>query len=163
MSATPRMSSALTLRLMSRDDVAAIMAIEVRAYEFPWTEGIFRDCLRVGDYCAVGVEADEIVAYGVMSCGAGEAHVLNLCVRPESRSRGYGRQILAALMARAREHKAETMFLEVRPSNQAALDLYLSEGFNEVGLRPNYYPALKGREDALVLAKVLNVGGVTPH
>jgi ribosomal-protein-alanine N-acetyltransferase len=90
-----------------------------------------------------------------MSMGPGECHLLNLCVRPQDQSRGVGREVLRALLSKAEAFPVDTMFLEVRPSNRPAIRLYLSEGFNEVGIRKRYYPAAFGREDAIVMAKVL--------
>jgi [ribosomal protein S18]-alanine N-acetyltransferase len=141
---------------MRREDLDEIMGVEVRAYPFPWTEGIFRDCMRVGYSCWVMNNAERLVGYAVMSMAAGECHILNLCVRPECQGRGYGRLLLRALLDHAQRNRVETAFLEVRPSNTPAVHLYLSEGFNEVGLRQRYYPADNGREDALVLAKSLH-------
>ncbi len=142
-------------RPMKDNDLMAIMEVERRAYPFPWTLGIFRDCLRVGYNCWVWERNSCIEAYGVISIGAGECHILNLCVRPESRGQGLGRLLLEHLIEQARARKVETMLLEVRPSNTAALALYQRLGFNEMGLRKNYYPAEKGREDALILGRVL--------
>jgi ribosomal-protein-alanine N-acetyltransferase len=97
----------------------------------------------------------EIVGYGVLSAAAREAHVLNVCVAPEEQHRGHGRRIVLRLLDLARWHHAERVFLEVRPSNPRAIALYESLGFNEIGRRPNYYPARKGREDAVVMAMEL--------
>ncbi|MEN8130098.1 MAG: ribosomal protein S18-alanine N-acetyltransferase [Pseudomonadota bacterium] len=143
------------LRVMEVDDLSAVMEIEYAAYEFPWSEGIFRDCMRVGYGCWVYQQDGVIQAYGVMSVAAGDCHILNLCVKPQQQGRGLGRRILAKILNLARLHDANTAILEVRPSNRRAVSLYLSAGFNEVGRRKRYYPARKGREDALILAKVL--------
>ena len=144
-----------TVRRMMDEDVPGIMAIETRAYNFPWTKGIFRDCIRAG-YCCYVLESDrEIVAYVVMSVGAREAHILNICVSPERRGAGYGRILMIKMLEIARRLQADTMFLEVRPSNEAARRLYDKLGFNEIGIRNNYYPAEQGKEDALLLAKQL--------
>jgi ribosomal-protein-alanine N-acetyltransferase len=140
------------LRPMREDDLDAVMEVERRAYPFPWTRGIFRDCLRAG-YPAWLMQRDgAIVAYAVLSVAAGEAHILNLCTAPELQREGHGRRMLRALLQVARGHRAERVFLEVRPSNAAAISLYDSEGFNEIGRRPRYYPAVGGREDAIVMA-----------
>jgi len=141
------------LRPMTELDLDAVMAIERRVYDFPWTRGIFRDCLHVGYCCWVYQREGEVAAYGVMSVGAGEAHVLNLCVRPQAQGQGVGRELLEHLLEVAREHKADTILLEVRPSNKPALGLYHALGFNEVGTRRAYYPTAAGREDALILAR----------
>lgn len=145
----------LLFRPMRSEDVENLYAIETAAYSHPWTMGIFHDCLRVG-YCCWVCEIDqELLGYGVMSVAVGEAHILNLCVRPDRQGHGLGRRILERLLNLARERHADTAFLEVRVSNLAAQALYDSEGFNEIGQRRGYYPADDGREDALVYAKTL--------
>lgn len=144
------------VRPLSGADLDAVMEIETRAYDYPWTLGIFRDCLRVG-YCCWCYEVDgQIQAYGVMSVAAGESHILNLTVRPESQRQGIGKKLLNHLLQLARRHEADIAMLEVRPSNAAALALYQSMGFNEIAVRHNYYPADEGREDALLLALSLS-------
>lgn len=144
--------SAPIFRNMREDDLDAVMEIELAGYPQPWTRGIFHDCLRVGYLCQVLTINGMIEAYGIMSSGGGEAHVLNLCVRRQSQRRGLGRAMLLQLVDSARRLHVELMLLEVRPSNRAALRLYESVGFSEVGLRKNYYPAKGGREDALIMA-----------
>ena len=145
----------LFCRPMHDGDVRAVMDIERRAYQFHWTEGIFRDCLRVGYCCWVMELAGSVAGYGIMSLVVGEAHLLNICVAPEWQHRGYGQHLLEHFMELARERGASQMFLEVRLSNNPAIALYRAQGFNEVGMRKNYYPGENGREDALILAKDL--------
>ena len=140
---------------MREDDLDAVLEIELRAYPFPWTRGIFHDCLR-SDYPArVLLRDGASIAYGMLSIAADEAHLLNLCTAPEAQGHGHGRRLLLALLQLARERGAQRVFLEVRPSNTPAIALYHAEGFNEIGRRPRYYPTKKGREDALVMAKEL--------
>ena len=152
MSAAPD-SFAPQFRPMSYADLAAVMAIETKSYPFPWSETIFRDCMRVGYICRVLERNGRIEAYGIMSLGAGEAHVLNICVHPECHGQGLARRLLKHLFNWARISRVKTIFLEVRPSNARAVRLYHGMGFCEVGLRKNYYPDHGGREDALVMAK----------
>lgn len=153
MSALPANES--QMRPMLQADIDAVAAIEVRAYEFPWTPGIFRDCLRAGHQCWVLGARAGILGYGVLSCAAGEAHVLNVCVAPEHQGFGHGRRLMKRLLDIARWHMVDRVFLEVRPSNPNAMALYDSLGFNEIGRRPNYYPAKNGREDAIVMGMEL--------
>ena len=141
------------IRPMHEDDLDGVMAIETRAYNYPWSKQIFIDCLRVGYCCWVMEHEDQVVAYGVMSVAVGESHVLNLCVCPDHRSQGLGKKLMAHLLKVAEGHDANMTFLEVRPSNFAAIKLYLDLGFDEIGVRRNYYPAKLGREDALILAR----------
>jgi ribosomal-protein-alanine N-acetyltransferase len=139
------------LRPLHVSDLGALMRIENRAYEFPWTEGIFRDCLTAGYECWVLEDGGVLLGYGVLSSAAGEAHILNVCVAIEYQGRGLGRLLVRRLLDLARWHHAHQVFLEVRPSNPNAITLYDSEGFNEIGRRTNYYPAKRGREDAIVM------------
>ena len=143
------------IRPMHELDVPVIVAIERAAYQFPWSEGIFRDCLRVGYVCRVVDVGGDMAGYGIMSVGAGEAHILNVCIRDEYRGRGFARKILVYLLDRARTSGMYEAFLEVRPSNTAAARLYQSMGFEQVGVRRGYYQATVGREDAAVLRRVL--------
>jgi ribosomal-protein-alanine N-acetyltransferase len=107
-------------------------------------------------YYSLALEVGGVITgYGIMSVAAGEAHLLNLCVHPSLQRMGYGRQLLGAMLARAHECEVGTVFLEVRPSNKAALNLYYSIGFVQIGVRPAYYQAAYGREDAVVLSLTL--------
>ena len=141
----------ILIRPMAESDVSDVIAVERASYQFPWSEGIFRDCLRVGYVCRVVTINDTIMGYGVMSVGAGEAHILNLCVGEAFRCRGFGKRLLTLLLERAAAAGMKEAFLEVRPSNTAAIRLYLAHGFEQVGTRRGYYQAVGGREDAAVL------------
>jgi len=145
------------LRPMVKQDMDDVMAIELNSYPYPWTTQIFMDCLRVGYQCQVCEIHGNIVAYSVMSFGAAEAHVLNVCVGDQWRDKGLGRQLLLHMLTVAEQKNVETVFLEVRPSNTVALRLYDNLGFNQIGTRKDYYPAKKGREDAYILAKSLQI------
>ncbi len=145
-----------TYRLMTTHDLPVVMEIEHRSYDFPWTEGIFHDCMRFG-YSSWVIEVDrDIIGYAVMSLVVQECHILNLCVDPKLQGQGIGRRLLQELLSIARAREADSAFLEVRPSNVQALSLYFSEGFNEIGSRRDYYPAKFGRENAVILAKALS-------
>jgi len=146
----------LGIRPMRDRDLATVLEIEREAYAFPWSEGIFRDCLRAGYCCWVVERNEDVRAYGIMQVSVGESHILNLCVRASNRGQGLGRALLSHLLEVAKEHRADTALLEVRPTNRAALSLYAAMGFNEVGVRRGYYPGRDGREDALILATCLS-------
>lgn len=143
------------VRRMQLTDLPDVLRNERRGYTHPWTEGIFRDCLRNGQECWLLMCSDQNVGHGILSVAAGESHLLNVCVHPDFQGHGFGRILVEHLLERARTGEASTIFLEVRPSNVAACELYDKLGFNEVGLRENYYPSNIGREDALILAKEL--------
>ncbi|HRD50842.1 MAG: ribosomal protein S18-alanine N-acetyltransferase [Candidatus Competibacter sp.] len=156
MNAALRECSVSRFRTMLYTDLREVLSIEKRAHPFAWTDGILRDCIRAGYRCRVLENPHSFIqAYGVMAAAAGEAHLLNLCVRPELQGRGLARRMLDHLLELARSIEVKTVFLEVRPSNDRAVRLYSAAGFCEIGLRLGYYPAAKGREDALVMAKEL--------
>jgi ribosomal-protein-alanine N-acetyltransferase len=146
------------LRPLREHDLRRVHDIESRSYDFPWSVGVFSDCLRVGYCCWAIVDESEIAGYGILTIAAHECHILNVCIDPDYRRRGFASALLQKLLESAREHGAKTAFLEVRPSNAAAIELYLGVGFLRIGERPGYYPALEGRENALVLHKTLDAG-----
>ena len=152
---TPMAEPPTTIRDMTHDDLSMVSDIERRSYEFPWSHGVFRDCLLAGYQTIVLERGDAVAGYGVLSIAAGEAHILNICVHPAHRSRGYGEQLLDEILYRARSAQVRQIFLEVRPSNERAITLYRKKGFYQVANRPAYYQAHGGREDAAVLAKKL--------
>jgi ribosomal-protein-alanine N-acetyltransferase len=137
---------------MFEEDIAAVMAIETATYEFPWTGGIFNDCLQVGYSCWVYQQEGEVLAYGVLSVAALEGHILTIVVHPDHQGCGLGKLMLMHLLQVAKRQRVEKVFLEVRPSNHVAIGLYEKAGFSRIGKRPDYYPAHHGREDAIVMA-----------
>ena len=143
------------IRPMRHEDLVHVSDIERRSYDFPWSHGVFRDCLLAGYQCIVLELNNEVSGYGVLSVAAGEAHILNICVEPSHRSHGFGEQLLDEMLMRARIASVKEIFLEVRPSNENALALYRKKGFHQVANRPAYYQAQEGREDAAVLKKKL--------
>jgi len=143
----------LRFRRMTLDDIEQVMKVENEVYEFPWSEGIFSDCIRVGYYCWIALQQQTVVGHAVISIVTDESHMLNLSIARSHQRKGYGRQFIEFLVNEARAQQAQTMLLEVRPSNTAAINCYNGAGFNEIGCRKDYYPALDGREDALLLAR----------
>lgn len=137
---------------MSKGDIPAVFDIERRAYEHGWNEGILNDCLRVGYHGWTVQMAQRMIGYGILSVAMDEAHLLNLAIDPEFQKRGLGRKVLHFLLDMAEQKGADTIFLEVRDSNRSAIALYLDEGFNQIGVRNDYYPTDNGREDAIIMA-----------
>jgi len=134
-------------------DLDDVVGIEKSSYDFPWSRGIFSDCLIAGYDCYVAEMTGVLVGYAIMSVAASEGHILNLCVSSNFRHNGLGRQLLHKLLEQSEALKIERLFLEVRPSNPAAIGLYQNSGFTRLGVRRNYYKAKDGREDALVLSR----------
>ncbi|HMH18767.1 MAG TPA: ribosomal protein S18-alanine N-acetyltransferase [Burkholderiales bacterium] len=137
---------------MSEADLRPVIEIEESLYEFPWTLGNFRDSLRAGYDCWVVRDGRQLIGYAVLILAAGEAHLLNLSIAARVQRRGHGRSLLEHVIGIARERETKTLFLEVRPTNAVGQRLYAGYGFKQVGVRRGYYPARRGREDALVLA-----------
>jgi ribosomal-protein-alanine N-acetyltransferase len=141
------------------DDLDALTHLERRCYTHPWTARGFREALRhpeqgsviVARSASLGDGARGILGYCVTETVADELHVHNLAVKPESRGEGLGRRLLELALSLGQRRGARVALLEVRQSNEAALALYRSFGFEAVGFRRNYY--MQPLEDALVLRK----------
>jgi ribosomal-protein-alanine N-acetyltransferase len=153
---TPLKDLPVFVRRMVHEDLGDVSDIERRSYDFPWSHGVFRDCLLAGYHCLVLVRDERPVGYGILSVAAGEAHILNLCIDPRHRSQGYGARLLDDMLTLAKGARVDQVFLEVRPSNETAIRLYRKKGFHQIASRPSYYQATDGREDAAVFARKLD-------
>jgi ribosomal-protein-alanine N-acetyltransferase len=142
----------IVIRPMQQDDVEGVMIIENAVCDFPWTDTIFSDCIKVGYSCWVLSENNEVLGYGLLSVSAGEGHILNLCIKPSHYRLGLGTRMMKHLIKQGKYLKADSVYLEARISNQKAIDLYHKLGFIQIGERLDYYPAKDGREDAYVLS-----------
>jgi len=141
----------LVLRPMLEADLTDVMMIEAAAYPFPWSQSIFQDCFKKNYYNYVLEDNQLLLGYGLMLIAHPlEAHILNICIHPDHQNCGYGHILLSYLIDMARKKEVEEVLLEVRPSNKAAINLYHKIGFNQIGIRRNYYPAQGGRENALM-------------
>ncbi|OGA96738.1 MAG: ribosomal-protein-alanine N-acetyltransferase [Betaproteobacteria bacterium RIFCSPLOWO2_12_FULL_66_14] len=136
-------------------DLAEVLAVENAIYSHPWTRGNFADSLRAGYQCWTWRLGNELLGYFILLVAAGEGHLLNLSVAAARQRSGHGSALLMEAMRMARARGAQHLFLEVRPSNLGAKALYRRFGFRQVSVRPGYYPAHAGREDALVLTLAL--------
>jgi [ribosomal protein S18]-alanine N-acetyltransferase len=144
------------LQTMATTDVDAVVAVEVRAYAYPWSRGNFIDSLAAGYIARLVRDGDgELVGYFVAMPGVDELHLLNLTVAPECQGQGHGRALLEAVIDEAQAQQVARLLLEVRESNTRARRLYVARGFAEVGRRRGYYPARERREDAIVMSLVL--------
>lgn len=149
------LDQALQFRPMQMADLDAIMAIEPTIYPYPWSRGNFSDSLDAGYSGWVYEENGVIIGYAMLMLVLDEAHLLNISIAKSHQGRGLGCALLEYMMQVARGHGAANMFLEVRPSNLAAIRLYERTGFNEMAVRRGYYPAADGREDALLMGMAL--------
>lgn len=136
---------------MTLADIDAVMQIEQQVHSHPWTRGNFKDSLVSGHICKVYADTQVIIGYAVMMPAVDEVDLLDIGIASNHQRKGLGKKLLNELLALAKELKFARMILEVRPSNIAALALYRSAAFSEIGLRHGYYPAQQGREDAIVM------------
>ncbi len=141
---------------MQLEDLPDVIEIEQRSYRFPWTLGLFRDCIKVGYHCRVLRLDQQLIGYGVMQMAVDEAHILNLCIDKPYNKRGYAPELLSLLLDAAVRCGAAKAFLEARPSVPHSIRLYERAGFEKVGVRKDYYESVDGREDALIMVKNLD-------
>ena len=140
---------------MNERDLDQVAALEASLQPFPWSRGNFADSLSAGYSAWVCRIGGELIGFSVVMSVIDEAHLLNIGVGERFQGRGYGARLLRNVMQVARQAGANKLFLEVRPSNARAVELYRHFGFRQIGLRKGYYPAAIGREDALIFDKEL--------
>jgi len=143
----------LVIDALNPEELPAILEIERGCHSNPWSAGIFEDCFKSTYRLWAARRNGELAGYAVVTYQYDEAHLLNLCVAPAARGLGVARRLLQYLIARSGHDGMQLLLLEVRHSNKAAYRLYCSEGFEQVGVRPDYYPAPDGRENARVMTR----------
>ena len=142
-------------RRMRASDLAEVAALEKSLYSFPWSIGNFRDSVNAGYDCWTVTHGEAVIGYAILMIALDEAHLLNVAIASEWQAQGIGRGFLDHMIGVARSASCQIVYLEVRPSNVAARQLYRRAGFQQIAIRPDYYPALHGREDALFLGLAL--------
>lgn len=140
---------------MRASDLAEVARLEKSLYAFPWSLGNFRDSVTAGYECWTVTHGEMVIGYAVLMIALDEAHLLNFAIASEWQNQGIGRAFLAHIVQVARDAGCQIIYLEVRPSNAPARHLYRKLGFQQIAIRPDYYPALSGREDALFLGLTL--------
>lgn len=139
------------IREMQLEDVGRIILIEREIFLFPWSVMNFIDSIKSGYYCRVLEQDDELIGYGIMMMGPDEAHILTLGIAAQWQYQGWGGKLLDYFIQLAKQNNAFAVILDVRKSNTSAINLYRRLGFKQIALRKGYYPAMCGREDALVM------------
>lgn len=140
------------MRDMVPADVDAVFAIEHAVQAYPWTRGNFADALQNGYFCRVNEADGAIRGYAVLMPVMDEAELLNIGVAADQQRKGVGRAMLLEMLDMACGKNMIRVYLEVRASNTAALALYRSAGFVEIGLRKGYYRNAGGGDDAITMA-----------
>ncbi len=153
-----RINREMRFAMMRASDIEQVAAIEADAFPFPWTRGNFLDSLASAYPAWVMRSHDgRLAGYFLLMNAVDELHILNITVRPDLQGTGLGRMLLNKITELAREAGMKSVLLEVRPSNQRALHVYLHVGFEQIGIRKNYYPAgASAREDAIVMRLLLS-------
>ena len=146
-----QLADGTTYRKLGGADLDRVVSIENAVHMHPWTRGNFADSVEAGYHCWLAERGLQLVGYGIVMVAGGEAHLLNLSVAPQWQRRGVGRELTRFFVKLALDYGADRIYLEVRPSNTAARALYSASGFQEIGVRRDYYPAEMGREDAVVM------------
>lgn len=141
----------MQLRVLKRSDVPTLLQIEEELNAFPWREQNFVDSLHAGHLSRCLIIDDNIAGFAIFSVVASEATLLNLGVATRYHGQRLGKRLLELMLELVKNAGTEMCLLEVRQSNAVAQGLYHALGFYEVGRRGNYYPAKKGREDAILM------------
>jgi len=149
----PKPRGDVSLREMADHDLDPVTGIEAVSSPAPWNRNLFAGCLKSTYICIVAVADEQVVGFGIASGKAGEGHIVNIGVNPVYRRYGCGRQLLEGLLRELKGMQVETVFLEVRASNQNAMRLYRRTGFNQIGLRKDYYSLGDSRENAVVMRR----------
>lgn len=143
------------IRKMQPSDLNRVILIEREIFLFPWSLGNFADSIEAGYVCQVLQQTDTLMGYGIMMMSPEEAHVLTLGIAANWQKKGWGKKLLQHFIRYAKDENAKSMFLDVRESNRDAAKLYQQMGFQHIATRKDYYPAMCGREDALVMQLML--------
>jgi ribosomal-protein-alanine acetyltransferase len=141
----------VSIRAMTIQDVPVVASIEQRVQSHPWTARQFIESIEAGQKCTVIEQANRVVGFCILQPVLDEANLLLMAIDPTQHGKGLGHQLLEQSIERLGEG-CVMVFLELRQSNLAALALYQKNGFHQMGVRKNYYPALQGREDAVLMA-----------
>ena len=145
--------NAVSLLAMTRDNLDAVLAIEQAVYGHPWSRGNFQDSLNPLFHAQCLWLEDQLLGYFLAMRGFEEMHLLNITVAPDHQGQGWGHMMLDALALMSRHAGAHWLWLEVRQSNQRALQVYQRYGFGQVSIRKDYYPAdRQQREHAVVMS-----------
>lgn len=142
------------IRPIEQNDIAAITDIEKNCFSDPWNENMLSDMIN-NDFDETFVVEDEghICGYVNIRTLADESELMRICIVPEKRGAGYSKLLMERAIIAAKIKKAEKVFLEVRESNEPAINLYKKYGFTEISKRPAYYT--NPVEDAVVMQLIL--------
>ena len=142
-------------RAMRESDLRHVILLEREIFLFPWSLENFADSIRAGYLCNAMEDNNTLIGYSILMLGPDEAHILTLGIGAQWQKKGLGEMMLNHLIQQSAEHNAQSVLLDVRESNHGAAKLYKQLGFEQIATRKGYYPAMCGREDALVMRLML--------
>jgi ribosomal-protein-alanine N-acetyltransferase len=143
------------IRSATPADIPAILATEQAATSYPWAESSFQSSFSERYFNAVALINEQVVGFYIGELVAGEASLFDIAVHPDQQGKAIGKALLSHFLDEAERRQATDCWLEVRASNHKAIALYHQHGFHQVGVRPAYYPAPGGKEDAILMAMSL--------
>lgn len=143
------------VRQLIKTDLEQVCSIEKKAYTIPWTDNVHAECIESGYPSLVLEQGGAIVGYVIFNYLYDECHLMNIVTDPNCRGLGLATQLMHAMYDNAKQSGMVKVILEVRDSNQVAIEFYHKQGFAEIGLRKKYYKTVDGHEDALVMERML--------
>ena len=141
----------ISYRPASSDDISAILEIENKTNQMPWTEAQFISSMEVGHFAVVLHEKNNIQGFAIYSPIVPESHLLNIAIDPAHQGKGLGDKLLQQVIFQNKTMGVQVISLEVRVSNLTAIKLYEKRGFSKDAIRPNYYSG-PPKEDALLMS-----------
>ena len=142
---------AAKFRPASMDDVSAIVEIEKTTNQIPWTKTQFISSMEAGHYLTVLLQEKEIIGFAIYSPIVPESHLLNIAIDTMHQGKGLGKELLQQVIYHNKIIGVKVISLEVRVSNQIAINLYEKGGFIKDAIRPDYYSG-PPKEDALLMS-----------
>ncbi|MDA8613721.1 ribosomal protein S18-alanine N-acetyltransferase [Gammaproteobacteria bacterium] len=139
------------IRPASVDDISAIVEIENKTNQMPWSTAQFLSSMEVGHYSSVMYEENDILGFAIYSPIIPESHLLSIAIDPAHQGRGLGDKLLQQIILQNKTIGVKMISLEVRVSNLPAINLYEKRGFHKDAIRPNYYGG-SPKEDALLMS-----------
>jgi len=137
--------------LFTKEHLDEIVKIENRCHLTPWTNKNFIDSYGAKNLFKVLKNENDIIGYYIALFALDECELLNITIKSELQKKGLGELMLRDLFNECRKANIVNIFLEVRKSNLLAIQLYKKNGFNEIGVRNNYYQNKDGKEDAILM------------
>lgn len=145
----------VTIRAALANDLHTLLAIEGASQSHPWSGPVMARYLKHHGNIWILEQSSRVVGFAVVTQVVGEAELLDIAVHPDQQGQGLGRLLLQHVLELVQQGGCERIFLEVRRSNLGAIHLYENMGFCQVGVRRDYYPTARGREDALLYCQEL--------